>query len=109
MFLIIAIAYNLEVLKLSYDEIQWKHCNHCKKNDHCRYCNNVIDAVRCSVTLQWNKLVCLQCFQLLRFNVPFLAKLHPCLFILLLSQYIYLSQYINDFIVCDRSFYVFKF
>jgi len=38
----------------SRDSAQWnqrKHCNHCKKNDHFHYCNNVIEAFQCSAIL----------------------------------------------------------
>jgi len=47
---------------LSRDHTQWNHCNHCKKNDHDRCCNNVIEAFQCSVTYIMKKLVTLQCF-----------------------------------------------
>jgi len=48
---IISDAKDLDPM-LSRDHTQWnhwKHCNHCKKNDHCRYCNNVVEAFLCSV------------------------------------------------------------
>jgi len=34
----------------SRDYTHRNHCNYCKKNDRCRYCNNVIEAFQRSVT-----------------------------------------------------------
>jgi len=46
----------IEELKLRSDQTQWNHCNHCKKNDHCRCCNNVIESFQCSVTYRRQKI-----------------------------------------------------